>query len=156
MVVLDQLAAAVVQFLTAAATGAGTATASLLGDVVRSRLTGAGLGSAVSEFEAAPQEPAAQAGLQTALVAVMTNDQPLVLLLAGSLPPAAPEAPAAPGRGVVPAQHFNSGQGVTVQGSGNKVRGNFAGRDQIITNIRRGDTKTLLLLALVVLGNQFA
>ncbi|MGW4165229.1 outer membrane protein assembly factor BamB family protein [Streptomyces sp. NPDC004788] len=146
---LDDLASAVVQLMataaTAAATGAGSAAASLVGDLVRTRLTGAGQSAAVAAFDAAPQEPAAQAGLHSALVIVMAADQPFVVQLT-SVIPAPEEAPA-------PAQpaNFASGGGITIQGTGNKARGNFAGRDQIINNIRSGDAWTLAVLTLVIL-----
>nr|BFD88618.1 hypothetical protein StreXyl84_80190 [Streptomyces sp. Xyl84] len=145
----DGLASAVVQMMaaagTAAATGAGSAAASLVGDLVRTRLTGAGQNAAVATFDAAPQEPAAQAVLHSALVTVMAADQSFVVQLT-SVIPAPEEAPAA-------AQPSNvaSGGGVTLQGARNKVRGNFAGRDQIINNIRNGDARTLAVLTLVIL-----
>ncbi|ANH91223.1 hypothetical protein A8713_08560 [Streptomyces sp. SAT1] len=130
---------------TAAATGVGSTAASLVGDLVRTRLAGAGQNAAVATFDAAPQEPAAQAVLHSALVTVMAADQPFVVRLT-SVMPAPEEAPA-------PAQPANvaSGGGITVQGTGNKVRGNFAGRDQIINNIRNGDARTLAVLTLAVL-----
>ncbi|GGT73770.1 hypothetical protein GCM10010207_84250 [Streptomyces atratus] len=149
MSAFDDLASAVVQMMataaTAAATGAGSAAASQVGDLVRTRLTGAGQNAAVATFDAAPQEPAAQAVLHSALVTVMAADQPFVVQLT-SVIPAPEEAPAA-------AQPANlaSGGGITIQGTRNKVRGNFAGRDQIINNIRNGDARTLAVLTLVIL-----
>ncbi|MFJ4795610.1 hypothetical protein [Kitasatospora purpeofusca] len=150
MSALDDLASTVVQLManaaTAAATGAGGAAATVVGDLVRTRLAGAGQGDAVAAFDAAPQETAAQGTLHTALMAVLAADQPFVVALTGSLPSA--EVPPRPPE---PPTYVASGGGVTVQGQGNRVRGNFAGRDQIVNNIRRGDPATLVSLAVVVL-----
>lgn len=146
MTALEDLAATVVQVLAAAATGAGTGAAAIVGDLVRTRLAGSGQGQAVAEFEAAPQDPAAQAVLHAALVTVFTADQPFVVQVTASLPPTT----SVPVARVVPAQS-NSGEGITVQGNQNKVKGNFAGRDQFITNVRNGDVKTLAVLILVAL-----
>ncbi|MEU8927522.1 PQQ-binding-like beta-propeller repeat protein [Kitasatospora sp. NPDC048545] len=150
MSALDDLASAVVQLMataaTAAATSAGSAAASLVGDLVRTRLTGAGQSAAVATFDAAPQEPAAQASLHSALVTVMAADQPFVVQLTSTMPAAEPgPQPAA----AAPA-NVASGGGITIQGTGNKVRGNFAGRDQIINKIRNGDPWALVVLALVI------
>nr|BFD88381.1 hypothetical protein StreXyl84_77820 [Streptomyces sp. Xyl84] len=98
-------------------------------------------------FDAAPQEPAARAGLHSALVSVMATDQTFVVQLTSAMP----AAEGAPQPSPAPATNFASGGGVTIQGTGNKARGNFAGRDQIINNIRKGDARTLTLLALVIL-----
>lgn len=151
MSALDELASTVVQLMataaTAAVTGAGDAAATLMGDLVRGRLTGAGQDSAVAAFDAAPQDPAAQAVLHTALVTVMAADQPFAVQLTTAVPAAGP----APGPAPAPPSHVASGGGVTIQGTGHKVRGNFAGRDQIINNIRNGDVRTLVVLTLVIL-----
>ncbi|MGW4891261.1 hypothetical protein ACWEQL_03175 [Kitasatospora sp. NPDC004240] len=147
---LDDLASTVVQLLstagTAAATGTGTAAATMVGDLVRSRLTGAGQGQTVAAFESAPQDPTAQAALHGALVAVLAADQPFVVYLTSVMP--APETAA--GSAQTAPANVASGGGVTIQGSGNKVRGNLAGRDQIINNIRSGDRTTLVILSAVI------
>ncbi|MFJ3791468.1 hypothetical protein [Kitasatospora sp. NPDC090091] len=150
MSALDDLASGVVQLLstagTAAATGAGNGAAALVGDLVRSRLTGAGQGGTVAAFEAAPQDPDTQAALQGALVAVLAADQPFVVYLTSVMPTPAP----VPASAQAEPSHLASGGGVTVQGNSNRLRGNLAGRDQIINNIRSGDRTTLVILALVV------
>ncbi|MCG6499808.1 helicase associated domain-containing protein [Kitasatospora sp. A2-31] len=150
MSALDDLASGVVQLLstagTAAATGAGTSAAALVGDLVRSRLTSAGQGGTVTAFEAAPQDPGTQAALQGALVAVLAADRPFVVYLTSVMPTPQP----APPTGRAEPTLVASGGGVTVQGNGNRLRGNLAGRDQIINNIRNGDRTTLVIIALVL------
>ncbi|MEU7727401.1 hypothetical protein AB0B78_19505 [Streptomyces sp. NPDC040724] len=106
----------------------------------------------MAQFDAAPQEPGSQAALHGALVAVLTADQAFVVQLTGAMP-ARPEAP---DQAPPPPAYAASGGGLTVQGTGNRLRGNFAGRDQIIHNIRHGDARTLVVLAVVVLVLAFA
>ncbi|WP_406192373.1 hypothetical protein [Kitasatospora sp. NBC_01560] len=100
----------------------------------------------MTAFESAPQGPAVQAGLHSALVAVLAADQPLAAYLSSVVPVPEP----ATGPSAVTPVNAASGGGVTIQGSGNKVRGNFAGRDQIINNIRHGDVRTIAVVVLVV------
>ncbi|MBP0453923.1 PQQ-binding-like beta-propeller repeat protein [Kitasatospora sp. RG8] len=145
MSVLEELASTVVQLMvtsaTAAATGIGGAAAAQVGDLVRTRLTGAGQGDAVATFDVAPQEPAAQAALHTALVTVMTADQPFTVQLTTMVPATNP----APG----PQSSAFAGAAV-VQGNNNQLRGTFAGRD-VINHIRQGDIRTLAVLAVIII-----
>ncbi|KPI13702.1 Pyrrolo-quinoline quinone beta-propeller repeat-containing protein [Actinobacteria bacterium OV450] len=142
---LEDLASTVVQLMvaaaTAAATGVGGAAAEQVGELVRTRLAGTSQGDAVATFDAAPQEPAAQAALHTALLTVMTADQPFAVQLTTMVP----------ATGTVAAPHyFASAGGAVVQGTNNRLRGTFAGRD-VINHIRQGDARTLAVLAVIVL-----
>ncbi|MET8754722.1 PQQ-binding-like beta-propeller repeat protein [Streptomyces sp. NPDC004667] len=151
---LEDLASGAVDLMaaagTAAATGMGSTAATAVADIVRSRLRGAGQDAAVAQFDAAPQEPGSQTALRGALVAILTADQALVVQLTDALSAAATDTVPPP------PVYVASGGGVTVQGSGNRLRGNFAGRDQIIHNIRHGDARTLVVLAVVAIVLAFA
>ncbi|MFJ4321413.1 PQQ-binding-like beta-propeller repeat protein [Streptomyces lavendulae] len=153
---LEDLASGAVDLMaaaaTAAATGMGSTAATAVADIVRSRLRGAGHDATVAQFDAAPQEPGSQTALRCALMAILTADQALIVQLTDALSAAAEATDTVP----PPPVYVASGGGVTVQGTGNRLRGNFAGRDQIIHNIRHGDARTLVVLAVVAIVLAFA